>query len=82
MKAEIQLRTIAMDSWASLEHQLRYKKNNRFDEKMAEEIRHCAELSAELDEWMNRLKSTIYANDQNESMIIQEGLKAIRNLSE
>ena len=31
MKAEIQLRTIAMDSWASLEHQLRYKKNNRFE---------------------------------------------------
>jgi putative GTP pyrophosphokinase len=28
MKVEIQLRTIAMDSWASLEHQLRYKKDN------------------------------------------------------
>src|SRR5699024_10974856 len=30
MKVEIQLRTIAMDSWASLEHQLRYKKDNDF----------------------------------------------------
>ena len=30
MKVEIQLRTIAMDFWASLEHQLRYKKDNEF----------------------------------------------------
>lgn len=37
MKAEIQLRTIAMDSWASLEHQLRYKKDNQIDEQMNEE---------------------------------------------
>ena len=61
MKAEIQLRTIAMDSWASLEHQLRYKKDNAFDESMAAEIRYCAELSAELDARMNRLKNKVYS---------------------
>ena len=33
MKVEIQLRTIAMDSWASLEHQLKYKKDFEFTEK-------------------------------------------------
>ena len=38
MKAEIHLRTIAMDSWAGLEHQLRYKKENAFDVEMADEI--------------------------------------------
>ena len=32
MKVEVQLRTIAMDSWASLEHQLRYKKDLEFTE--------------------------------------------------
>ena len=80
MKAEIQLRTIAMDSWASLEHQLRYKKNNRFDENMAEEIRHCAELSAELDERMNRLKNKIYAEDCNESVMIQKEMKEMQRL--
>ena len=49
MKVEIQLRTIAMDFWASLEHQLRYKKDIDFTEDMARELLYCAELSAELD---------------------------------
>ncbi len=56
MNVEIQLRTIAMDCWASLEHQLRYKKNMTFTEEMAKEMFECAELSAELDERMNRLR--------------------------
>ena len=59
MKVEIQLRTIAMDSWASLEHQIRYKKEIEFDEAMSEEMKHCALLSAELDEKMNGLRGTI-----------------------
>ncbi len=56
MKVEIQLRTIAMDTWASLEHQLRYKKDIEFSEKMAEELLHCANLSAELDLRMDALR--------------------------
>jgi len=56
MKAEIQLRTIAMDFWASLEHQLRYKKNFEFTEEMAKELYDCAKLSAELDERMDTLR--------------------------
>ena len=56
MKVEIQLRTIAMDSWASLEHQLRYKKSGEFTDEMADELYHCAQISAELDERMNKLK--------------------------
>ena len=42
MNVEIQLRTIAMDSWASLEHQLRYKKDVEFTEAMANELLYCA----------------------------------------
>ena len=56
MKVELQLRTIAMDVWASLEHQLRYKKDNTFTEEMAAELLHCASLSAELDERMDLLR--------------------------
>lgn len=59
MKVEIQLRTIAMDSWASLEHQLRYKKDYEFDEKMAQELLRCAELSAELDSRMDALREIV-----------------------
>ena len=59
MKVEIQLRTIAMDFWASLEHQLRYKKDTPFTEEMASELSECAQRSAELDEKMNALRKTV-----------------------
>ena len=59
MKAEIQLRTIAMDSWASLEHQLRYKKDFEFTEHMANELQICANLSAELDARMDALRDLV-----------------------
>ena len=56
MKVEIQLRTIAMDCWASLEHQLRYKKKHLFTENMEKELYECAKLSAELDQRMDSLR--------------------------
>ena len=59
MKVEIQLRTIAMDCWASLEHQLRYKKNIKSTEEIEKELHECAMLSIELDARMDRLRETI-----------------------
>ncbi len=59
MKVEVQLRTIAMDVWASLEHQLRYKKEYKFTDDMAEELKTCAELSAELDCRMEELRRQV-----------------------
>lgn len=59
MKVEIQLRTIAMDFWASLEHQLRYKKDVDFTEEMQEELLECALLSANLDCRMDRLRQRV-----------------------
>lgn len=59
MKVEIQLRTIAMDFWASLEHQLRYKKDVDFTEEMAHELMECASISANLDERMNKLRKNL-----------------------
>ena len=59
MRVEIQLRTIAMDFWASLEHQLRYKKDFAFTEEMAQELLNCATLSAELDERMDAIRRCI-----------------------
>ena len=57
MKVELQLRTIAMDVWASLEHQLRYKKDKAFTEDMMADLLHCAALSAELDKQMDTLRN-------------------------
>ena len=57
MFVEIQMRTIAMDFWASLEHKLRYKKNinPQTAEELAKELEACAEESAKLDEKMLRI---------------------------
>ena len=63
MKVEIQIRTIAMDFWASLEHQLRYKKDFEFTESMAEELLYCADLSAELDSKMEKLRKLTISGD-------------------
>jgi len=57
MKVEIQLRTIAMDCWASLEHQLRYKKDFNFTKEMEQELYECAKISKDLDWRMDRLRN-------------------------
>lgn len=61
MKVEVQLRTIAMDFWASLEHKIRYKKNfnNAEIEQIACELNECARQSAELDERMENIRNRI-----------------------
>lgn len=59
MKVEVQLRTIAMDFWASLEHQLRYKKDHVFTPAMAKELKDCAKASAELDLRMEALQKDV-----------------------
>lgn len=69
VKVEIQLRTIAQDFWASLEHQMRYKKNFEFTEAMGKELLECATMSASLDERMEKLNKTVNGykwNDKNE----------------
>jgi len=46
---EIQIRTIAMDFWASLEHQLHYKTKSVVSESLKKELQDCAEIIAETD---------------------------------
>ena len=64
MKVEIQLRTIAMDFWASLEHQLYYKNSTTFTQEMAKELLTCAELSAELDNKMDSLRKRVLSDEK------------------
>lgn len=61
MKVEVQLRTIAMDFWASVEHQLRYKKDlsDELLEQLAFELKECATISASLDYRMEVVKNKI-----------------------
>ncbi|MDO4746075.1 MAG: GTP pyrophosphokinase family protein [Bacillota bacterium] len=49
MPVEIQIRTIAMDTWASLEHELKYKRKESIPESVADELKRCADTMADLD---------------------------------
>lgn len=62
MKVEVQLRTIAMDFWASLEHKLRYKKgieNMEHYDQISKKLRACADMSAVLDRQMEAIRNQI-----------------------
>lgn len=61
MKAEVQLRTIAMEFWANLEHKLRYKKSlpPELAAATAKRLYDCAERSALLDDEMQRVRAAI-----------------------
>ncbi len=56
---EIQMRTIAMDCWASLEHQLKYKKNIRNTALIVDELKRCADEMASTDLSMQTIRDLI-----------------------
>lgn len=59
MKVEVQFRTIAMDFWASVEHKLKYKKNIKNPEQIAEQLKHCANTIADVDFRMQAIRHDI-----------------------
>ena len=56
---EIQIRTIAMDFWASLEHSLKYKSSDEVSETLRVRIKNCAESIAQLDCEMQEIHKVI-----------------------
>lgn len=56
---EIQIRTVGMDSWASLEHQLCYKKEYMITSEILSELRKCADAIADNDNRMQRIASNL-----------------------
>ncbi len=56
---ELQIRTIALDFWASLEHQLKYKKEVDHDEIICRALRRCADEIASVDLSMQAIKDLI-----------------------
>ena len=62
MRVEVQIRTIAMDFWASLDHQLKYKKAVIDDDgTISHELKECADVIADTDEKMLRIRKRIEA---------------------
>ena len=64
MKVEVQLRTIAMDCWASLEHKIRYKKDIPDLEAIHKELKACADISAQLDARMDAVRNKVFAESK------------------
>ena len=59
MKVEIQIRTIAMDFWASLEHKIHYKFEGDAPAHMRENLKECADMVTVLDERMMALNASL-----------------------
>ena len=58
-KVEIQIRTIAMDFWASLEHKIYYKFEGHAPEYISHELKECADMVSALDDRMLTLNEAI-----------------------
>ena len=61
MRVEVQIRTIAMDFWASLDHQLKYKKELSDDVHISEKLKKCADVIAQTDVMMLDIRKEIEA---------------------
>ena len=61
MRVEVQIRTIAMDFWASLDHQLKYKKEMDNAAEISGDLKECAEIIAQTDKRMLEIRQKIEA---------------------
>ncbi|MDD5901651.1 MAG: GTP pyrophosphokinase family protein [Lachnospiraceae bacterium] len=76
-KVEIQIRTIAMDFWASLEHKMYYKFEGNAPENIRRELKECADLVGFLDRKMLAINEEIkkYSDEEEEEELISETLQ-------
>lgn len=83
-KVEIQIRTIAMDFWASLEHKIYYKFEGHAPEYISRDLQECAEMVSALDEKMLSLNEAILAcvEEANQQKEAEEGAKMRRVIGE
>lgn len=72
VRVEIQLRTIAMDFWASIEHKIYYKYREKAPKMIQAELKSCADMISTLDDKMYSLKRIISSLDQDSSNNIWE----------
>ena len=74
MKVEVQLRTISMDWWASLEHKIRYKKDVPDPAQIEKELFECAEMGAVLDERMEKIHAAATGSVEEKKTEKKRGL--------
>ena len=78
-KVEIQIRTIAMDFWASLEHKMYYKFEGNAPENIRRELKECADLVSFLDRKMLAINEEIkkYSDEDEDHAVISESLRRL-----
>ena len=76
VRVEVQIRTIAMDFWATLEHQLNYKRGLDADGEIARKLRACADSIAGTDREMQVIRDMVDSLDPP-----QEGLDPIKMMA-
>ena len=70
-KVEIQIRTVAMDFWASLEHKINYKYDGTVPEHIKRELSECAEMVSDLDAKMMSLNEEIKDSGKKDEDMVQ-----------
>lgn len=66
---EVQIRTIAMDTWASVEHRMKYKKYVVDEKLIVEELKRCADELASVDLSLQTLREIISGGMENEDIV-------------
>ena len=61
---ELQFRSIAMDAWASLEHELRYKNKGELSQDIVDTLKECAETLHKVDERLSKVRHQVL-HDEN-----------------
>ena len=62
MRVEVQLRTVAMNFWATLEHQIKYKSKSTKEVEIVDTLRDCADTIADTDKRMLQIRE--YTNKE------------------
>ena len=64
---EVQFRSIAMDAWASLEHELRYKNKGELAQDIEDTLKDCADILHDVDERMSRVRHEVLKDENKYS---------------
>lgn len=83
IKCELQIRTLAMNFWATIEHSLRYKFYKNVPPEIKDRLRACAEAAYKLDEEMDKIKDELMESQQymeSKEQLINRIIHNIHNL--
>ena len=83
LQAEIQVRTMALNFWATSEHFLQYKYKNQLPEQISAQLERIAQATTQLDEEMMKVRNEIMDAENNNSiqcLLVKDILNTIENL--